>query len=275
MKEILLDGFMVFGPSTNYLFQVYKFNKTKSSKGFSIYLCLVTILSHTLKVFFWFSKKFKNTLLVQSILVIIVQLYLIYLCIIYQEKETNFEQIPNSTDTDTSNKTNIRRRLYKMKKIFELKSIWKWNDAFEYYIFYCFVLVLLSISYLCFNDNYYYSFVIGLMSMLLEVFCSFPQIIELFKTKNQKNISKIMVSMWLIGNSIKVYYNIYNKSPIQLIIGAYIQVFCNVILITQIIFYQCNDYIRNNDILMNNISSNKILFDTNSSDSEDNKDNNS
>ena len=36
---------------------------------------------------------------------IIVQLYLIYLCIIYQEKETNFEQIPNSTDTDTSNKT--------------------------------------------------------------------------------------------------------------------------------------------------------------------------
>ena len=64
MKDIFLDLFMAFGPSLNYLFQAHKFNKTKSSKGFSNYLCLVTILSHTLKVFFWFGEKFKYTLII-------------------------------------------------------------------------------------------------------------------------------------------------------------------------------------------------------------------
>ena len=89
MKDIFLDLFMAFGPSLNYLFQAYKFNKTKSSKGFSNYLCLVTILSHTLKVFFWFGEKFKYTLLVQSVLVILMQLYIIYLFIKYKEDNNN------------------------------------------------------------------------------------------------------------------------------------------------------------------------------------------
>ena len=42
----------------------------QEQQGFSNFLCLVTILSHTLKVFFWLGKKFKYTLLIQSLLVI-------------------------------------------------------------------------------------------------------------------------------------------------------------------------------------------------------------
>ena len=78
MKEIIIDFFLIIVPVINYLFQVFKFNKTKSSKGFSKYLCLVTILLHTFKIFFWFIEKFKNTLVIQSVVVIIMQLYLIY-----------------------------------------------------------------------------------------------------------------------------------------------------------------------------------------------------
>ena len=51
-REIMLDLFITFGPSLNYLFQVKKFKKTQSSKGFSNDVCLVTVLSHTLKIFF-------------------------------------------------------------------------------------------------------------------------------------------------------------------------------------------------------------------------------
>ena len=261
MKDILLDNFMVFGPSINYLFQVFKFHNTKSSKGFSKYLCLVTILSHTLKVFFWFSEKFKYTLLIQSILVIIMQLYLVYLCIKFQEKEPNYDEIIN--ENNSSDKT-IKRKLNNLKNVFNLKLMWKWNDTLEYYIFYVMLVILLSISHLCFSNYDYFSFFVGFVSMFLEMFCSFPQIIELYNTKNQKNISKIMVSMFLLGNSIKVYYNIYNNSPIQLIIGAYIQVFCNVILIAQIIYYYFTDNIRSNEILANQINSNKIIFEVNS-----------
>ena len=48
VKNISLDIFMTFAPAINYVFQALKFKKTKSSKGFSSYLCLVTILAHTI-----------------------------------------------------------------------------------------------------------------------------------------------------------------------------------------------------------------------------------
>ena len=257
---------MAFGPPLNYLFQVFKFNKTKSSKGFSKYLCLVTILSHTLKVFFWFSERFKYALLFQSILVIIMQLYLIYVCIKFKEKEPNYDQIPN--ENNSSNNTNIKRKIYNWKNIVDFKLIWKWNDTFEYYIFYFIIVILLSVCHLCLGNYDYYSFSLGFVSMILDMLGSFPQIIELYKTKNQRNISKIMVLMWFFGNLIKVYYNIHNKSPLPLIIGSYIQVFFNVVLISQIIYYYFNDNIRKSEILMNQTNSNKILFDINSGDGD-------
>ena len=266
MKEILLDFFMTFCPTLNYLFQIFKFNKTKSSKGFSKYLCLVTILSHTLKVFFWFSERFKYALLFQSILVIIMQLYLIYVCIKFKEKEPNYEQIPN--ENNSSNNTNIKRKIYNWKNIVDFKLIWKWNDTFEYYIFYFIIVTLLSVCHICLGNYDYYSFSLGFVSMILDMLGSFPQIIELYKTKNQRNISKIMVLMWFFGNLIKVYYNIHNKSPLPLIIGSYIQVFFNVVLISQIIYYYFNDNIRKSEILMNQTNSNKILFDINSGDGD-------
>ena len=86
-KDISLDTFMIFGPSANYVFQAIKFYRTKSSKGFSNYLCLVTILAHTTKIFFWFGERYKYTLLMQSVLVIIILLYIIYLCLKYNEKK--------------------------------------------------------------------------------------------------------------------------------------------------------------------------------------------
>ena len=266
MKEILLDFFMTFCPTLNYLFQIFKFNKTKSSKGFSKYLCLVTILSHTLKVFFWFSERFKYALLFQSILVIIMQLYLIYVCIKFKEKEPNYDQIPN--ENNSSNNTNIKRKIYNWKNIIDFKLIWKWNDIFEYYIFYFIIVTLLSVCHICLGNYDYYSFSLGFVSMILDMLGSFPQIIELYKTKNQRNISKIMVLMWFFGNLIKVYYNVHNESPLQLIIGSYIQVFFNVVLISQIIYYYFNDNIRKSEILMNQTNSNKILFDVNSGDSD-------
>ena len=266
MKEILLDFFMTFCPTLNYLFQIFKFNKTKSSKGFSKYLCLVTILSHTLKVFFWFSERFKYALLFQSILVIIMQLYLIYVCIKFKEKEPNYDQIPN--ENNSSNNTNIKRKIYNWKNIIDFKLIWKWNDIFEYYIFYFIIVTLLSVCHICLGNYDYYSFSLGFVSMILDMLGSFPQIIELYKTKNQRNISKIMVLMWFFGNLIKVYYNIHNKSPLPLIIGSYIQVFFNVVLISQIIYYYFNDNIRKSEILMNQTNSNKILFDVNSGDDD-------
>ena len=72
---------MIFAPAANYVFQALKFKKTKSSKGFSSFLCLVTILANTTKIFYWFGERYKYTLFVQSILVIITLFYILHLFI--------------------------------------------------------------------------------------------------------------------------------------------------------------------------------------------------
>ena len=56
IRNIVLDIFVALSPSLNYLFQARKFKKTRSSKGFSNFLCLTTLLSHTLKIFFGLEK---------------------------------------------------------------------------------------------------------------------------------------------------------------------------------------------------------------------------
>ena len=122
MKEIIFDFFIFIVPVINYLFQVFKFNSTKSSKGFSQYLCLVTILLHTFKIFFWFKEKFKNTLLIQSIVVIIIQLYLIYLCVKYKEDTKNYQQIPNENEnvSDEKNEINLKQEVCQLENILNL-----------------------------------------------------------------------------------------------------------------------------------------------------------
>ena len=252
-KDIFLDLFMSLGPSLNYLFQAKKFNKTKSSKGFSNFLCLVTILSHTLKVFFWLGKKFKYTLLIQSLLVIFTQLYLIYLVIKYKD-----ENISQDLIYKNNKKEKIKcENLYNWSNTFNRKLIWRWNNVIEYYKFYFFIIFILSVfSFILGIKNKYYINIIGTLSVFLEMLCSLPQIIEMQKSKNQRNISKIMVFMWFTGNILKIYYNTANKSPIQLIIGSYIQVFFNCILIYQIFYY----YIKNEREGINNYNYKELQF---------------
>ena len=239
IKDIVLDFFMALSPSANYLFQVRKFYKTKSSKGFSNFLCLTTLLSHTLKVYFWFGKKFKYTLLIQSILVVLVQLYLIYLCIKF--KEDNKNSIKNSFNNNNKKikiKKCIRNTFLDWSKTLNIKFIWRWEYIIEYYKFYFLsVLLLVILSVTIGIKNKYYINIIGIISIILETLCCVPQIIEMYKTKNQKNISKLMVFLWLRGHIIKIYYNIINKSPIQLIIGSCIQAIFNFILMNQIFYY--------------------------------------
>lgn len=59
-----IDFAMIIAPSLTYVFQIIKFNKTKSSQGFSKFICLLIFLGNLLRVFFWFGKKFKKNFII-------------------------------------------------------------------------------------------------------------------------------------------------------------------------------------------------------------------
>ena len=66
-----------------------------------------------------------------------MQLYLIYLCIKYKEKETNYNLIPKN-----ENNIDIKRNYFTLTQTFNFKLIWKWDNVSEYYKFYFFIIIL-------------------------------------------------------------------------------------------------------------------------------------
>ena len=242
VKNISLDIFMTFAPATNYVFQALTFRKTKSSKGFSSFLCLVTILAHTTKIFYWFGERYKYTLLAQSILVIIILLYILHLFLKYKEKpEVSTPSTVSINKEIINKKEKVKKCIYSVvscKETFNPYLIWRWDKLIEFYKFYFFIILVMSLCLLIFGvENKIFAKIIGYINLILEMLCSLPQIIEMYKTKNQRNISKIMVIFWFSGNILKIYYNYYNNSPFILLIGSCIQVFFNTILIGQLIYY--------------------------------------
>ena len=255
-----IDFAMIIAPSLTYVFQIIKFNKTKSSQGFSKFICLLIFLGNLLRVFFWFGKKFKKTLLYQSILTIILQIILVHYFMKYQNKKLYLQDIKvpsTNKQLKIEKKNNInliknyiaayfsktfKPKMFNLSKIFSIKIFWNWQEEIEYYKFMVLMFIILSILFSIFRKNNLFLQIIGSLSASFEALTCFPQVVENCRTKVTKNISFIMVVCWFFGDSFRFGYNLYYKSPVQLTVGMGIMVLFDSILVMQLIMYRNNDF---------------------------------
>ena len=255
-----IDFAMIIAPSLTYVFQIIKFNKTKSSQGFSKFICLLIFLGNLLRVFFWFGKKFKKTLLYQSILTIILQIILVHYFMKYQNKKLYLQDIKvpsTNKQLKIEKKNNInliknyiaayfsktfKPKMFNLSKIFSIKIFWNWQEEIEYYKFMVLIFIILSILFSIFRNYNLFLQIIGSLSASFEALTCFPQIVENCRTKVTKNISFIMVVCWFFGDSFRFGYNLYYKSPVQLTVGMGIMVLFDSILVMQLIMYRNNDF---------------------------------
>ena len=253
---------MIIAPSLSYLFQIIKFNKTKSSQGFSKFICLLIFLGNLLRIFFWFGKKFKNTLFYQSILTVIFQIILIHYFMKYQNKKLYLQDLKASyanRQLKIEKKSNInliknyfaayfsktfRPKIFNFSKIFSIKYFWYWQEEIEYYKFMVLICIVLSILFPIFKNSNLFLQIIGGLSAFFEALTCLPQIVKNCQTKVTKNISFLMVFFWFLGDSFRFGYNLYYKTPLQLRIGMGIMVFFDIILAGQLIMYRNNDFKR-------------------------------
>ena len=228
LLKLSADFLMIFLPSFGYFFQGIKFQKTKSSKGFSKSLCLLLLLANIFRIYFYIGRPFAKSLLYQSIVVIISQIYLIHYYLKYQEK--TMDELPPEKS--------IINHLSSWRDIINPSKIWNWDYEIDYYKFIVFLFFIMSIiCYLIGKDNINFYDIIGTISVSIETFIEIPQIKENCVTKNVKNLSGAMVLLWFIGDLFKSIYNIINKSPIQMILGGLIQNCEDIILSSQVLIY--------------------------------------
>jgi uncharacterized protein with PQ loop repeat len=254
---LIIDIFMVIGPSLGYFLQCLKFKKTKSSKGFSKSICLIIYTSQILRVFFWIGKPFKITLLYQSILVITFQIYLIHLWIKYHKtvdknKKSNENQI---NELNYYEKRDLIEYLIDWSDTISPNKIWNWSSQIEYYKFMSLmVFTLLLISGVVGIHNVVLTNIYGTISVISEASTLIPQIIVSCKTKNASNLATSMVALWLIGDSCKFVYNIKYNTPIQMIISGGLQIFLDFFSLMQILCYKDKKKLKKNEIRNVNIT---------------------
>ena len=250
---ILIDIFMVIGPSLGYLIQSLKFKKTKSSKGFSKSICLIIYISQILRVFFWIGKPFKITLLYQSILIICFQVYLIYLWILYHDIKPKNNINKNNQVND---KKEIIEYIIDWSDTISPNKIWNWTSTIEYYKFMLFIiLILLLICGVVGIHNPILVNIMGTISVITEASTLLPQIVVSCKKKNASNLSMTMVALWSLGECCKFIYNIIYKTPIQMILSGGVQIFLDFFCLFQIICYRnSNPHYRTTDEINETIS---------------------
>lgn len=226
--KLSIDLLMIFVPSIGYFFQAIKFKQTKSSKGFSKSLCLLLLLANILRIFFWIGKPFSKTLLYQSIVVIISQIYLIHYYLKYREKPKDVIYPEKS----------FYQHMISWKETLNPYYIWNWYYEIEYYKFIIFLFFICSIicSFVGISNTKFFE-MIGTISVSIETFIEIPQIKENCITKNTKNLSGAMVISWLLGDLFKTTYNIIYRSPMQMILGGILQNCEDLVLSSQVIMY--------------------------------------
>ncbi|CAK1550058.1 unnamed protein product [Leptosia nina] len=241
-------GAMIVGGIAPYIPQYRQIKKTQDAEGFSLYVCLTLLIANTLRILFWFGKRYEIPLLIQSIVMNITMFIMIHLCVnvrkknqIIRSRERIFTAQPDETARWLGQQSGVTggekpRRFYDMDR----KYFWAWTD-FQSYVDCMLVFSVLgaAITYLLIEVAPFVEF-IGFLALFTEAMLGAPQIAKNFQTKSTEGMSVSMVIMWTCGDIFKTVYFVIREAPTQFWVCGSLQVSLDVVILLQVWWYRHN-----------------------------------
>lgn len=211
---------MIFGGVAPFIPQYREIKRKNDAEGFSLYVCLALLIANTLRILFWFGKRYELPLLAQSMIMNIMMLLMIHLCV----KVKNRSQIirgPDRVFTD-----------------FDWKYFWAWTDFQSYIDFLLVVSLVMSLLTFLLLDFIIYVEILGFLALFMEAMLAVPQLVKNFKSKSTEGMSILMVLMWTVGDVFKTTYFILREAPAQFWLCGSLQVLIDVTILGQVQFYK-------------------------------------
>ncbi|KAI6149731.1 hypothetical protein BKA82DRAFT_14751 [Pisolithus tinctorius] len=204
---------MAVGPPLVYADQAVSIVRKKDSTGFSRDVCAILLLANITRCFFWLGTRFEFALLVQSILMILAQLALLYICIRYQPRP------------DTRGQSS---RPF---------AFWHWPSYVQYIEFLAGFILISAIAYLIFGRADVYISIIGFVALGMESMLPVPQLISNYKQKSLYGFRASTLIGWVGGDSFKTAYFFVQGSPLQFKVCALFQLSVDFIIVVQRLYY--------------------------------------
>uniref|UniRef100_A0A6G1SF23 Solute carrier family 66 member 2 n=1 Tax=Aceria tosichella TaxID=561515 RepID=A0A6G1SF23_9ACAR len=222
---------MIIGGLLPFLPQYIKIKKSRSSDGFSTYVCLTLLLANILRIAFWFGHRFELPLLIQSFVMIAGMMAMMDICIRVRNMESGY--VVSSIGV-RPNTMRTRRSLIGLNNHY----FWDWDDHFSYVKFLVyFIAVIGMITYLLLDSSIYVES-LGFVALFSESLLGVPQLLRNYRKKSTRGMSVEMVVMWLSGDIFKTLYFILRQSPAQFIACGSIQVSIDILIIAQVLWYR-------------------------------------
>ncbi|THH15616.1 hypothetical protein EW146_g4888 [Bondarzewia mesenterica] len=213
--SILASIGMAVGPPLVYADQAVSIIRKKDSTGFSRDICAVLLFANITRCFFWLGNQFEFALLLQSLLMILAQLALLYICILNRPPHS-----PESIGTST--------RPF---------SFWQWPTYTQHVEVLAGYIVCLTILTLIFGRVDLFISILGYVALGLESTLPIPQMISNFKHKTLYGFRSSTMLGWVGGDSFKTVYFFLQGSPLQFKVCAIFQLSIDFVIVAQRIFY--------------------------------------
>ncbi|KAF8199170.1 hypothetical protein BJ912DRAFT_690726 [Pholiota molesta] len=172
---------MAVGPPLVYADQTLSIVKKKDSTGFSRDVCAILLIANITRCFFWLGDHFEIALLVQSILMILAQLALLYICILYRPQIS-----PESLGTST-------------RPI----SFWQWSSYSQYIEFLAGLILCEAILFLIFGRSKTFVNILGFAALGLESTLPIPQLLSNYRQRSLYGFRSSTLIGWVGGDSFK------------------------------------------------------------------------
>ncbi|KAF5383528.1 hypothetical protein D9615_003696 [Tricholomella constricta] len=202
---------MAVGPPLVYVDQAVSIIRKKDSTGFSRDVCAILLIANITRCFFWLGDPFEFALLIQSILMILAQLALLYICILYRPRISP-ENLGGST-----------RPL----------SFWQWYSYTQYIEFLAGLILCQAILFLILGRSELFVSLLGFVALGLESTLPIPQLISNYRQRSLYGFRMSTLVGWAGGDSFKMVYFFIQNSPLQFKVCAVFQLSVDCAIVIQ------------------------------------------
>ncbi|XP_055713788.1 solute carrier family 66 member 2 isoform X2 [Phlebotomus papatasi] len=213
---------MVVGGVIPYIPQYRQIKQTQDPEGFSLHVCLALLIANTLRILFWFSKRYELPLLVQSIVMNLTMFLMVHLCVKVRRNNA------------------IMRTRERVFSDFDMKYFWQWTD-FQSYLDFMLVVwaVGAAITYLMLSVEWFME-TVGFFAVFTEAMLGAPQFVRNYHNKSTHGMSIHMVIMWTLGDIFKTVYFVLRSAPTQFWVCGSLQVSLDLAILLQVYIYRKN-----------------------------------